>query len=367
MLQCLVLRRLAVNCHVARRPAPTRRVFTSKMSRTLSRYFDNPYLKDADSSPTAAKLERELKSVKEDLQKTIERIVIEEPAETANPEGGLYVGSAGIAYAFLYVSQLQWSSDADTAAATTKEYLSLAQNYLEPSLSDLEERGSRVDYGFLLGDGGVMAVAAVLADKAGNQARSNAFAKRYAGMAEFCKPETFLPSGSDEFFVGRAGYLYGALWLNKQLGRIVVPMETMHELARVIVESGKNYSRRHKSPCPLMYAYYDTEYLGAAHGLASILQVLIQVGDCNKLFNTMSMPLSKVQRIFLIVSCLFGFEFSKDIPGKNFGLTFIPNQLNLFRNLYPHQSESIRKKFSISFDIIRLIINPSQTESIRDF
>ena len=307
MLQCLVLRRLAVNCHVARRPAPTRRVFTSKMSRTLSRYFDNPYLKDADSSPTAAKLERELKSVKEDLQKTIERIVIEEPAETANPEGGLYVGSAGIAYAFLYVSQLQWSSDADTAAATTKEYLSLAQNYLEPSLSDLEERGSRVDCGFLLGDGGVIAVAAVLADKAGNQARSNAFAKRYAGMAEFCKPETFLPSGSDEFFVGRAGYLYGALWLNKQLGRIVVPMETMHELARVIVESGKNYSRRHKSPCPLMYAYYDTEYLGAAHGLASILQVLIQVGDCNKLFNTMSMPLSKVQRIFF--NCFVPFWF----------------------------------------------------------
>ena len=33
----------------------------------------------------------------------------------------------------------------------------------------------------------------------------------------------------------------------------------------------------------------------------------------------------------------------------------------------PNSSESIRKKFSISFDVIRLKINPSQSESIRDF
>ena len=28
---------------------------------------------------------------------------------------------------------------------------------------------------------------------------------------------------------------------------------------------------------PLMYSYYDTEYLGAAHGLCAILQMLITV------------------------------------------------------------------------------------------
>ena len=57
-------------------------------------------------------------------------------------------------------------------------------------------------------------------------------------------------------------------------------------------------------------------------------------------------------------------------PGKSFGLKFIPNQSDLFRNLFPRQSQLIRvnpKKFSISFDVIRLKINPSQSESIRDF
>ena len=37
-------------------------------------------------------------------------------------------------------------------------------------------------------------------------------------------------------------------------------------------------------------------------------------------------------------------------PGESFGLKFIPNQSDLFRNLYPSQSGSIRKNFSISFD-----------------
>ena len=38
-----------------------------------------------------------------------------------------------------------------------------------------------------------------------------------------------------------------------------------------------------------------------------------------------------------------------------------------FRANPPNSSESIRKKFSISFDVIRLKINPSQSDSIRDF
>ena len=57
-------------------------------------------------------------------------------------------------------------------------------------------------------------------------------------------------------------------------------------------------------------------------------------------------------------------------PGKSFELTFIPNQSDLFRNLYSRQSELIPidpKKVSISYDVIRLKINPCQSKSIRDF
>ena len=44
------------------------------------------------------------------------------------------------------------------------------------------------------------------------------------------------------------------------------------------------------------------------------------------------------------------------LPTKSFGLKFFPNHYDLFLNLYPSQSESIRvnpKKISISFDANR--------------
>lgn len=43
-----------------------------------------------------------------------------------------------------------------------------------------------------------------------------------------------------------------------------------------VLESGRTYARRHRSPSPLMYQYYGTEYLGAAHGLMGILQMLLR-------------------------------------------------------------------------------------------
>lgn len=43
-----------------------------------------------------------------------------------------------------------------------------------------------------------------------------------------------------------------------------------------MIESGQRYAASHRSPVPLMYQYYNTEYLGAAHGLAGILQMLLR-------------------------------------------------------------------------------------------
>lgn len=129
----------------------------------------------------------------------------------------------------------------------------------------------------ITGDWGILAVGAVLATVQNDEQTANDLVKRFITTGMRCKEVNFLKCGSDEFFVGRAGYLYGALWLNRKIKKTVVPLEIMHEIARTIVASGKTYARVHNSPCPLMYAYYGTEYLGAAHGLCSILQVLIQV------------------------------------------------------------------------------------------
>lgn len=70
----------------------------------------------------------------------------------------------------------------------------------------------------------------------------------------------------------------GALWLAKETNTPLLK-EILHILCKTVVQSGRNYARQYHSPCPLMYSYYQVEYLGAAHGLCSILQVLMSVPE----------------------------------------------------------------------------------------
>jgi len=83
----------------------------------------------------------------------------------------------------------------------------------------------------------------------------------------------FLSCGSDELFVGRAGYILGALWLRKTLGQpSAVPDKDLMRVCSTIVESGRAYAKQHKSPSPLMFSYYGTEYLGINLGKNIIFQ-----------------------------------------------------------------------------------------------
>ena len=86
--------------------------------------------------------------------------------------------------------------------------------------------------------------------------------KAYIDSAANCKPLNFLRCGGDELLVGRAGYLSGVLWLEKVFGKGTFPAKDIDELCTCIVESGRKYAQHHRSPCPLMYSYYNVEYLG---------------------------------------------------------------------------------------------------------
>ena len=91
--------------------------------------------------------------------------------------------------------------------------------------------------------------------------------------------------------VGRAGYIAGAIWINSIFNKEIVKFNDLYRICDSIVRSGQEYVARKSNSRqilpPLMYSYYDTEYLGAAHGLCAILQMLISVpgyieglGDC---------------------------------------------------------------------------------------
>ena len=55
--------------------------------------------------------------------------------------------------------------------------------------------------------------------------------------------------------------------------------KVLFQLCDVMVESGRKFSRETlgKVKSPLMYSYYETQYLGTAHGLTGILQQLLSV------------------------------------------------------------------------------------------
>lgn len=192
-------------------------------------------------------------------------------------DGGLYVGVGGIAYMCYHLSQHQhFQKESQQLLAEGEKYLKHALNYTEhPKVKS----DKSVQVAFLLGASGVYSTAAVIMDAIGKKNECDFHLSRYASLADMCLPINFLRCGSDELFVGRAGYLCGLLFLKKKFGNEIIPREKIFQLCQAVIESGKEYSKKRKSPSPLMYAYYGTEYLGAAHGLCAILQMLLSFPD----------------------------------------------------------------------------------------
>ena len=131
-------------------------------------------------------------------------------------DGGLYVGCAGAAYMFYYMSQT------DDFADMRGELLTKARNYMDVALSYAESRcrDPTEQASFLLGRGGVYAVGALIYNALGEGGKATELNKKYLSLGSVCQDVNFLPCGSDELFVGRAGYLCGAALLNRQFGEV---------------------------------------------------------------------------------------------------------------------------------------------------
>ncbi len=63
--------------------------------------------------------------------------------------------------------------------------------------------------------------------------------------------------------------------MKKYLNIQVLSEAQQFKLLDTMIASGRHYSTIHSSRSPLMYAYHNTEYLGAAHGLSGILQTIL--------------------------------------------------------------------------------------------
>ncbi|XP_031549930.1 lanC-like protein 3 [Actinia tenebrosa] len=195
------------------------------------------------------------------------------PTSHENMDGGLYVGLAGIGYALYHVA------DSGLFPEHRQQLLIKALQYLKIPQAQANRVSPHSNGGigaaFLLGHAGVYAVSALVYNALGLHEEKEQSYKKFLEMHNICKPVNFFPHGSDELLIGRSGYLCTVLELNRKLKPKIVPNEVTFPLIDSMLQSGIQYVRHHKTNSPLMYSYYNTEYLGAAHGLCSILQMIL--------------------------------------------------------------------------------------------
>ncbi|XP_026740564.1 lanC-like protein 3 [Trichoplusia ni] len=234
---------------------------TAPLGFKMVRFFPNPYddykpgtSLSINKDELITQINEHTKNIAKRLQPTRKKVA-----------GGLYVGITGVSYMFYYLSKNPLLSEHKTM------YLQKALEYLKPALDASQDKTS-----FLLGDAGTFALATVLYKELGDDHSAETL-QAYKSLYNLFLNPKFVKWGGDELFVGRAGYLAGALWMSRELKTSVFTQEELHKICDTIVASGREYASKHKSPCPLMYHYYNTEYLGAAHGISFILQMLLTV------------------------------------------------------------------------------------------
>ncbi|GBP57227.1 LanC-like protein 3 [Eumeta japonica] len=228
----------------------------------MVRHFPNSYQDYLEGS----EIEIAKDIVNSHIAEHIANITKRLPPLRKNVDGGLYVGITGVAFMFYHLAKN------NKLAENKPMYIAKALEYLEPALD--ASAGERT--AFLIGDAGTYVVATALFNEI-NDERSSAVLRKYKSLYSTVLRPNFLKCGGDEYFVGRAGYLCGALWLNRELKKPIFSKKELYDICDVIIESGRKFSKQNNNPCPLMYHYYNTQYLGAAHGISTILQMLLNV------------------------------------------------------------------------------------------
>ena len=93
-------------------------------------------------------------------------------------------------------------------------------------------------------------------------------------LRETCRT---LPATECEVLYGRAGALQAILFLRHELQNDSIGFEVAVNLASDIVKAGIVCSKRARSSLPLLWEWHGNFYLGAAHGVVGILQMLLSL------------------------------------------------------------------------------------------
>ncbi|KAK3427028.1 hypothetical protein EUGRSUZ_F03336 [Eucalyptus grandis] len=121
---------------------------------------------------------------------------------------------------------------------------------------------------FICGQAGVCALGAVVAKHSGDERLLDHYLTRFK--------EIQLPRDlPNELLYGRAGFLWAGSFLNKHIGKETISAARMRAVVDDVIKYGRRLAKGGK--CPLMYEWHGKKYWGAAHGLAGIMHVLMDM------------------------------------------------------------------------------------------
>ncbi|KAG0458760.1 hypothetical protein HPP92_021888 [Vanilla planifolia] len=167
----------------------------------------------------------------------------------------LYTGALGTAF-LLFKKYLVTANRSD---------LKLCRDVVKAC--DSASQGSR-HVTFICGRAGVCALGAVVAKQLGDGNLLDYYLRSFK--------EITLPSGvPNELLYGRAGYLWACSFLNNNIGVGTIPSTLQRSIVKELIREGIQLSK--KGSCPLMYEWHGKKYWGAAHGLAGIMHVLMDM------------------------------------------------------------------------------------------
>ncbi|KAJ3191255.1 hypothetical protein HK101_007933 [Irineochytrium annulatum] len=265
-----------------------------------SRHIPNPYLHPPATIPPPAEIHAAARARLVDIAR-----LLRERHDPLDHEAtyDVYHGHAGLALVFfrIHESDPAFMVDHVTAAGTVKvSALALAREYTQSALTKVAaavaEQKGRSHIGFMGSPAGVYAIAAVVLSHCGSDEESDRALDHLLAMKRHC----FAHSESSEILYGRAGYLYSLLFVRhhmseaKHLARglpFPVTDALIEEIYNAIMEDGRMEAKRALSSgqrgsgeaivtadtMPLVWAWHQARYLGAAHGVAGVLGVLMSV------------------------------------------------------------------------------------------
>ncbi|KAG9440997.1 hypothetical protein H6P81_016851 [Aristolochia fimbriata] len=121
---------------------------------------------------------------------------------------------------------------------------------------------------FICGRAGVCALGAVVAKHCEDQKLMDLYLSLFK--------EIQMPYGvPNELLYGRAGYLWACYFLNKYVGNETITSKHIGATVKNMLKEGGQLAKG--GNCPLMYEWHGKRYWGAAHGLAGIMHVLMDL------------------------------------------------------------------------------------------